>query len=104
MEHPQLSQWAAERKLCLILWDSARIPRIVIGDSWGNNSTRMADRSDMTERIYAYQSTVRMAECLSASLVHAGHIAISIDVLCTVIAGGYCRAPSFSVCLLRDKK
>ena len=58
LEHPQLSQLVAERKLCIILWDSARIPRIVIGNGWGDNSTRMADQTDMSERIYAYQSTV----------------------------------------------
>jgi len=75
LEHPHLSQWAAERKLCLILWDSARIPRIVIGDSWDNNSTRMADRSDMTERIYAYQSTVRLVRC-GALLLFSATLAV----------------------------
>ena len=59
LEHPQLSQWAAERRLCLILWDTARIPRIVVGDGWVDANTRMGDRPDMSERIYAYQSTVR---------------------------------------------
>ena len=60
LEHPQLSQWAAERRLCLILWDSARIPRIVIGDGWVRRKARgWATDRDMSERIYAYQSTVR---------------------------------------------
>ncbi len=96
LEHPHLSQWAAERKLCLILWDSARIPRIVIGDSWDSNSTRMADRSDMTERIYAYQSTVRLARHC-ALLIFSSHWLLSSRSGCAVHTLTSCgsHAPAF---------